>query len=268
MVNGVPVARYAVGERLGEHLFAANAQLSGFATQQELSDALGMSLRTVQRIEQRFVGGGVSALEWERKGGAPSRLCDTEETAIRKWHAQNLSGREMARRLKVAPGVVQNALRRLGLPARPRGGTPLALFPAEGDAGGRGSGEDSDADPEPAAPSPALPADIEREPSPTPSSASSLTPASTWIPGSACWTASWPSGGAPAARSGRGAWLRVWTHGLFTAALSRPPPQLTTNTPHHSQPTAARASCPAPVTGTGRRPPRCSPGWTRSRPPR
>jgi transposase len=166
MVSGIPVARYAVGERVGEHLFVANAQLSGFATQQELSDALGLGIRTVQRIKQRFVEGGVAALEWERKGGAPVCLGAAEETAIRKWHAENKSGREMARRLKVSPGAVQNALKRLGLPARPRGGTPLPLFSGEV-GGGEPEEGDPDGEPEPEAPSPAPPAETEREPSPT-----------------------------------------------------------------------------------------------------
>ena len=175
MVSGIPVARYAVGERVGEHLFVATAQLSGFATQQELSCALGLRLRTVQRIKQRFVEGGVAALEWERNGGAPVCLGAAEETAIRKWHAQNKSGREMARRLKVSPGAVQNALKRLGLPARPRGGTPLPLFSSNSDVGGSGPEDgDPDPDPEPGTPSPAPPAMTEREPSPTPAPAPPL----------------------------------------------------------------------------------------------
>lgn len=45
------------------------------------------------------------------------RLAKAENAAIRKWHKQGLSGRQMAIRLKKSPATVQKALRRLGLPA-------------------------------------------------------------------------------------------------------------------------------------------------------
>jgi len=166
MVSGVPVYRYVVGERTEEHMFVVQAQQLGFASQQELADALGVSRRTIARIVKRYAEGGVSGLERKRGGAPPRRLGEAQDTAIRKWHEQGLSGREMARRLRVAPLTVQRALLRLGLPARPRGGTPLSLFPSLEDSSG---GRDPDADPEPEAPPPAPPAETEREPtSPTP----------------------------------------------------------------------------------------------------
>jgi len=130
MVNGVPFYCYSMADRVAEHMFIAQAQRTGIAVGRELAEAFGCDLRTVQRIKNRYVEGGAEGVVRKKSPGRPRSLGEAEEVAVRKWHAQGLSGREMARRLKVAPVTVGNTLRRLGLPTNPdrRGAEQVALL--------------------------------------------------------------------------------------------------------------------------------------------
>ena len=134
MVSGVPVFQYQRMDVVERSLFIAQALALGFATAPELSSALGVSESTVFRYQRLYRGGGASALIPKKKGPPEGQRLDAaEQAAIRTWHEAGVSGREIARRLKKAPGTVQKAIKRMGLPPRrPRGrqqalpGTPSA----------------------------------------------------------------------------------------------------------------------------------------------
>jgi len=132
MVDGVPVFRYHRDDSAAEDLFAAQAQVSGYATSKELGAALGRSDRTLRHKKKLFEEGGAKNLLPKERRSTGQRLSGAEDAAIRKWHKQGLSGRQIAVRLKKAPLTVQRALRRLGL--RPhssgRAGQQQSLLPS------------------------------------------------------------------------------------------------------------------------------------------
>ncbi len=121
MVAGVPVYRYHRDDKGAENVFIAQAQQVGYATSGELAAVLGRTAWTMRNIRRRFEEGGSEAVLPKKPGPkkGQQRLLDAEDAAIRKWHSQGLSGRQMAIRLKKAPATVQKALRRLGLPVHP-----------------------------------------------------------------------------------------------------------------------------------------------------
>ena len=145
VVSGTPVFRYQRDDRVERALFVAQALASGYATVRELASALGMGERTVYEIQARYRQGGAKALIPKKSGRKLGQSLEAAElAAIRKWHEADVSGREIARRLKCAPGVVQKAIRRMGLPPRRSQGTQQMLLEAA-------SSSDDAADPEPVA---------------------------------------------------------------------------------------------------------------------
>ena len=145
VVAGVPVHRFPRGDKLSRDLVIAQAIDGKWATGQELASAFGISIGTVVRIRRRWREGGVQGL-LPKKPGPPQGqwLEEAEQKAIRKWHEQGVSGREIGRRLKKAPGTVQKAIARMGLPPhRPRAQQQSLL------GGDEGSAEMKD-DPDPA----------------------------------------------------------------------------------------------------------------------
>jgi len=127
-VSGIPVFHYHQDDKAAEALFAATAMETGYASATELAAALPPSLSTMFRIRARYRRDGAAGLI-SKKRGRPigQRLGSARERAIRRWHGQKVSGREMARRLGVAPGVVQKALRRMGLKPHGSKRTQIAL---------------------------------------------------------------------------------------------------------------------------------------------
>ena len=122
VVAGVPIHRFARDDTFSRNLFVAQAMDARWATGPELASALGVSMSTIDRIRRGWRSGGASAL-MPKKLGAPSgqRLDEAETAAIRKWHSEGVSGREIARRLQKAPATVGTAIRRMRLtPHRPR----------------------------------------------------------------------------------------------------------------------------------------------------
>ena len=145
VVSGVPVFRYHRDDRVERALFVAQALASGYATARELASALGMGERTVYEIQARYRQGGAKALIPKKPGRKIGQHLEAAElAAIRKWHEADVSGREIARRLKYAPGVVQKAIRRMGLPPRRSQGHQQSLLEAS-------SSSENEADPEPVA---------------------------------------------------------------------------------------------------------------------
>jgi len=127
-VSGFAVFHYVEGDTASERLFAGMAMAAGYASPAELAEVLSPSLSTMYRIKERYRQGGAASLV-PKRGGRPrgQTLGAARERAIRRWHGQQVSGREMARRLGVTPGVVQKALRRMGLPPRTPKQTQIAL---------------------------------------------------------------------------------------------------------------------------------------------
>jgi len=142
MINGVLAHHYHVDDRVAEDLVLAQIQLAGHASSRELATALGRSASTIQRCRRRYEAEGAEGLIPKKRGPPPGqRLGAARLAAIRRWHSKGISGREIARRLKVAPGTVQKALRRQGLAPLKRGGDQRSLQFATGD-GVLGEGED------------------------------------------------------------------------------------------------------------------------------
>ena len=115
LVSGIPLAQYAVGDRMSE----ANAMVSlidlGWADQNDVANAFGYSVRTVRRHQARFAEGGLAALG--RPNGYPSgraRLKASRREQIQHLKAQGCSHYEIARRLGVSVRAVRKTLRRLG----------------------------------------------------------------------------------------------------------------------------------------------------------
>ena len=119
VVSGTPVFQYHRDNHVDRSIFIAQAMAGGYASAAELAAALDVSLSTVYRYKRVFEEGGTSALIPKRPGPAKGQwLGEAERQAIRKWHAEGVTGREIATRLKHAPGTVQKAIRRMGLPPR------------------------------------------------------------------------------------------------------------------------------------------------------
>ena len=122
VIAGVPVHRFPRADKFSRDVVIAQALDAKWATGRELASAFGISVGTVVRIRRRWRDGGVKGL-LPKKPGPPQGqwLQEAEQKAIRKWHEQGVGGREIARRLKKAPGTVQKAIGRMGLPPhRPR----------------------------------------------------------------------------------------------------------------------------------------------------
>ena len=131
-VLGVPIHRYPANDRAAEALFIAQAIEVGYATPAELAPAVQSSERTIYRIRERYEKEGAIGLLQERRGRPRGQtLGKARELVIRQWHAEGITGRKMARRLGVAVGVVQKAMRRMGLKPQPRGRPRQKPLPIE-----------------------------------------------------------------------------------------------------------------------------------------
>ena len=108
VVSGIPIAQYALGDRMAEaHAMATIVQL-GRATRIDVARAFRVSTRTVRRFLERLEGGGLAALG--RAGGFPigrKRLSASRERRVRSLKAKGISNRAIAARV----GVTENAIR-------------------------------------------------------------------------------------------------------------------------------------------------------------
>lgn len=130
VVNGVPMYSYAVGDRAAEELWVAQCYALGYATVKELSRALGYSGSKVHRLRARYQAGGMEALRGRKRGPKGPWRLGKREALLRGWHEEELSAREMAKRLGVAPWTVLAALKRLGLAVSKDAEAQLELDPA------------------------------------------------------------------------------------------------------------------------------------------
>lgn len=109
-VCGLPLAHFAVGDRVGEaHAMVSLVEL-GWAQQREVARAFGCDVRTVRRHQRRFEDGGLAALGRPRgfPRGRP-RVAQGRKDAVNQWKAEGVSNREIARRL----GIDEKAVRKL-----------------------------------------------------------------------------------------------------------------------------------------------------------
>lgn len=114
-VGGLPLAHYAIGDRMSEAYAMVSLVSQGWAQQNEVARAFGCSERTVRRHQRRFDDGGLSALG--RPSGYPlhrPRLPAKREALVGRWKAEGESNREIARRLGLSEKAVRKLLRRLG----------------------------------------------------------------------------------------------------------------------------------------------------------
>jgi len=121
MAAGVPVFKYHKDDKAAENLILVQILVCGLANSCELASAFDKTSRTLRRMRKRYEEEGAEGLLPKKTGPTGQRLSDAQDKAIKKWHAQGYSGREIARRLGVATGTVSKAFIRLGLPKRPRG---------------------------------------------------------------------------------------------------------------------------------------------------
>lgn len=120
LVSGMPIAQYALGDRMSEaHAMVSLVDL-GWADQNDVAKAFGYSARTLRRSQQRFAEGGLAALG--RPSGCPrglARLAASRRSRIQHLKAQGCSHHEIARQLGISVPAVRKTLRRLGWKAEP-----------------------------------------------------------------------------------------------------------------------------------------------------
>ncbi len=114
VVAGLPVHHYSGDDRVAEAYAMVFLVDSGFAQQNEVARAFGVSTRTVRRHQQRYGEGGMAALA-TRSGWRPGRrrIAVRRLQWIQRLKADGLSNCEIARRL----GVTEKAIRKLVAPA-------------------------------------------------------------------------------------------------------------------------------------------------------
>ena len=140
VVAGIPVAHYAVGDRMAEAHAMVSLVEQDLADQNDVARAFSCSTRTLRRFQRRFDAGGLTALG--RIGGYPkgrSRLPGSHIRLVNRLKAEGKSNRAIAVRLGVSEKAVRKLLKRLGwrppqpeqmaLPLAPAGADPnLSAF--------------------------------------------------------------------------------------------------------------------------------------------
>jgi transposase len=142
LVSGMPIAQYALEDRMSAAHAMVNLVELGWADQNDVAKAFGYSTRTLRRYEERFAEGGLAALG--RPHGCPPGLVRQDASRrnrIEHLKSQGCSHHEIARRLGISVPAVRKTLRRLGwklspaaqieLPLDPPSATPPELPPAE-----------------------------------------------------------------------------------------------------------------------------------------
>jgi transposase len=128
LVSGMPIAQYALADRMSEaHAMVSLVEL-GWADQNDVAKAFGCSARTLRRHQQRFTEGGLAALG--RPNGCPRgwvRLAASRRSRIQHLKSQGCSHHEIARQLGISVPAVRNTLRRLGWKAAPLAQAELPL---------------------------------------------------------------------------------------------------------------------------------------------
>lgn len=115
LVSGVPLAHYAVGDRMAEAHAMVSLVEQGFAEQVEVATAFECTTRTVRRYQERFTQGGLAALG--RGSGYPKgrpRVRFSRVRLVNRLKSEGLSNRVIAQRIGVTEKAVRKLLRRSG----------------------------------------------------------------------------------------------------------------------------------------------------------
>jgi transposase len=149
VVVGVPIAHFALGDRMAEAYAMVTLVDQGWADQVEVARAFGCSTRTVRRMQRRFDEGGLAALG--RKAGFPTGRGRASSGRLRRVHdlkTKGLSNRAIAARLGVTEKAIRKLLTRLGWKAPQVHQGELPLPGADPNLSASGSPSTSLADPE------------------------------------------------------------------------------------------------------------------------
>jgi transposase len=115
IVAGLIHAQYEASDRMSKAKAMVGLVDQGWASQVEVAQAFGCTVRTVRRLVRRFEEGGLLALA--RTDGYPrgrARLSETRTKAVHKLKAQGVGQREIARRMGVSEKAIRKLLRRMG----------------------------------------------------------------------------------------------------------------------------------------------------------
>jgi len=115
IVSGIPVAQYAVADRMAEAHAMVNLVEQGWADQNDVARAFGYSARTLRRDQRRYAEGGLAALGQPR--GYPAgraRWGDSRRQMVHRLKTQGDSNCEIARRLGISETAVRKVLIRMG----------------------------------------------------------------------------------------------------------------------------------------------------------
>jgi transposase len=118
LVAGVVLSQYTVGDRMAEAHAMVSLVEQGWAEQDDVARAFGLSSRTVRRFQRRFEDGGLRALA--RAPGYPRgrpRLPQARMRTMARLKAAGHSNREIARRLGVSEKAIRKLLARQGFRA-------------------------------------------------------------------------------------------------------------------------------------------------------
>jgi len=110
-----PIYRIALGDEVHLRMVAVNLRLSKLASQDEIAEAFGHSAATQRRWETRYQEEKIKGLERKRNPGRPLTLDATQVALVRRWFAQGVSNKEIARRVAMDESSVRRMLKRLGL---------------------------------------------------------------------------------------------------------------------------------------------------------
>ena len=136
VVAGIPIAQYAVGDRMAEAHAMVSLVEQGFAQQGEVARAFDIAARTLRRYQRRFEDGGLVALG--RNAGYPKgtpRVAKARAQLVSRLKADGCANREIARRVGVSEKAIRKLLLRLGWrpPRAEQVPLPLAPGPAPAD---------------------------------------------------------------------------------------------------------------------------------------
>jgi len=138
-VHGVVFAHYAMEDRVAEAYAMIGLFESGYATQIQIAESFGYSVRSLRRYQERFQAGGVGALV--RASGRPlgsmagrSKQRGRDQTIL-YLKAKGSSNRAIAGKLGLSETAIRKRLRRLGWQPSPESGEPRLPFsgPPHGD---------------------------------------------------------------------------------------------------------------------------------------
>jgi transposase len=133
LVSGIPLAQYAVVDRMSEAHAMVNLVDQGWADQNDVAKAFGYSVRTVRRYQQRFEQDGLPALA--RSDGYPrgrARMAASRQRWIQRLKKRGQSHSEIARHLGVSVRAIRKTVRRLGWEPAPvlQAELPLSSAPS------------------------------------------------------------------------------------------------------------------------------------------